>query len=99
MNLALRPERSPARREVNRSDLSPTAQRESCGTERTKASPHGADRTIQFMPDPKKILTTIRRAATLFRATPGREGAIVRLASGDEAMVVGDLHGNVSTFA
>lgn len=51
------------------------------------------------MPDPTKVLSILRRAATLLRATPGREGSIVCLREPDEIMVVGDLHGHVHTFA
>ena len=50
------------------------------------------------MPDPKKVLTTIRRAAELMRATPGRSGGIIALNDAVEVMVVGDLHGNISAF-
>ena len=52
------------------------------------------------MPDPQKILATIRRATTLFRATPGRRGSVVHLdeRAGD-VLVVGDLHGHIHTFA
>ncbi|ADV63992.1 metallophosphoesterase [Isosphaera pallida ATCC 43644] len=47
-----------------------------------------------------KLLPLIRRAATLFRGTPGRKGAIVHLDdSVEEVMVVGDLHGNLAGFA
>ncbi|MEO6808263.1 MAG: metallophosphoesterase, partial [Isosphaeraceae bacterium] len=51
------------------------------------------------MPDPRKILTTIRRATDLYRATPGRRGSVVHLSDADEVMVVGDLHGHNHTFA
>lgn len=52
------------------------------------------------MPDPEKILATIRRAATLFRATPGRSGGIITLTPDvvTDVMVVGDLHGNIPAF-
>src|SRR4051812_41663870 len=50
------------------------------------------------MPDPSKILATVRRAADLFRTTPGRSGSIIRLETADEVMVVGDLHGNLAAF-
>lgn len=50
------------------------------------------------MPDPQKILTTIRRATQLLRATPGRSGGVVSLAGASEVMVVGDLHGNLPAF-
>src|SRR6516164_6394717 len=52
------------------------------------------------MPDPEKILTTVRRATALFRATPGRSGGVITLDGGSlaDVMVVGDLHGNINTF-
>lgn len=50
------------------------------------------------MPDPTRLLSTLRRAATLFRATPGRVGRLTQVPVGDEVMVVGDLHGNVENF-
>ncbi len=50
------------------------------------------------MPDPRKILTTIRRATELMRATPGRSGGIIVPERADEIMVVGDLHGNFPAF-
>ena len=52
------------------------------------------------MPDPEKILATVRRATVLFRATPGRSGGVITLdpARATEVMVVGDLHGNIQAF-
>ncbi len=51
------------------------------------------------MPDPQKILATIRRATELFRATPGRSGGLVSLGEGAvEVIVAGDLHGNIPAF-
>jgi hypothetical protein len=50
------------------------------------------------MPDPRKVLTTIRRATELMRATPGRSGGIIAPEGADEVMVVGDLHGNLPAF-
>jgi hypothetical protein len=50
------------------------------------------------MPDPRKILATVRRATELFRATPGRSGGLVRLDDAEDVMVVGDLHGNTPAF-
>jgi hypothetical protein len=47
------------------------------------------------MPDAGKILTTIRRATSLMRTTPGRSGGIIAIDSADEVMVVGDLHGDI----
>ncbi|MFI5460980.1 MAG: metallophosphoesterase [Isosphaerales bacterium] len=50
------------------------------------------------MPDPRKLLSTIRRATDLMRATPGRSGGIITPNRAAEVMVVGDLHGNLSAF-
>jgi hypothetical protein len=52
------------------------------------------------MPDPDKILNTVRRATALFRATPGRSGGVITLneATASDVMVVGDLHGNIPAF-
>jgi hypothetical protein len=52
------------------------------------------------MPDPEKILTTVRRATALCRTTPGRVGGLISLdaATVDDVMVVGDLHGNIPAF-
>ncbi len=50
------------------------------------------------MPDPQKILATIRKAAELIRSTPGRAGSVITLDTALEVMVVGDLHGNLPAF-
>jgi hypothetical protein len=50
------------------------------------------------MTDVAKRLATINKAAELFRTTPGRRGSVVHLESGDDLMVVGDLHGNLDGF-
>jgi hypothetical protein len=52
------------------------------------------------MPDPEKIIASVRRATEMFRSTPGRSGGVVTLEpeSADEVMVVGDLHGNLPAF-
>src|SRR3954447_5874169 len=51
------------------------------------------------MPDPQKILSTIKRATELFRNTPGRQGGLVTLGdSVEDVLVVGDLHGNIPAF-
>jgi len=50
------------------------------------------------MPDPQKILATIRKATELMRSTPGRSGSVIALDDADEVMVVGDLHGNLAAF-
>ncbi len=50
------------------------------------------------MPDPVRLLTTLRRAGALFRSPPGRVGRFTRLPAGDDVLVVGDLHGHVENF-
>jgi hypothetical protein len=50
------------------------------------------------MPDPQKILATVRKATALMRSTPGRSGSVITLDQADEVMVVGDLHGNLPAF-
>jgi hypothetical protein len=51
------------------------------------------------MPDPVKLLSIVKRAADLFRQTPGRRGSLVTLdESVEDVMVVGDLHGNIPAF-
>ena len=52
------------------------------------------------MPDPEKILSTVRRATMLFRSTPGRFGGVITLdpAVVNDVMIVGDLHGNLLAF-
>ncbi|HEY7308975.1 MAG TPA: metallophosphoesterase [Gemmataceae bacterium] len=50
------------------------------------------------MPDPERILSTLRRAMQCFRETPGRRGRVVALEGVTEVLVGGDLHGNVENF-
>jgi hypothetical protein len=51
------------------------------------------------MPDPLRLLQTVKRAAQLFRATPGRQGMVVQLsAPSEDVLVAGDLHGNLAHF-
>jgi hypothetical protein len=50
------------------------------------------------MPDPRKVVATVRRATELFRSTPGRSGGIISLDDASDVMVVGDLHGNLMAF-
>lgn len=50
------------------------------------------------MPPPDRMLTTIRRATELVRATPGRTGAVVRLQECTDVLIAGDLHGHVPNF-
>ncbi len=50
------------------------------------------------MPQPDRLLTTLRQAVLAFRGTPGRRGRLVELPPGAEVMVVGDLHGHVDNL-
>lgn len=51
------------------------------------------------MPDPRKVLYTIRRAVDLGRRTAGRAGSVVTLGQDtQDVMVVGDLHGHIHNF-
>src|SRR5438105_4121280 len=50
------------------------------------------------MPDPDRLLNTLRRAAHTCRAGPGRRGRLVALADADDVLVAGDLHGNLENF-
>ena len=52
------------------------------------------------MPDPNRVLALVRRAAMLFRGTPGRQGGIVSIPgeAAEDVLVVGDLHGNLPAF-
>src|SRR4051812_45433350 len=61
------------------------------------SSPPRSPRQVT-MPDPEKLLVSIRRATDLFRSTRGRRGGVISLDSAEEVMVVGDLHGNIPAF-
>jgi hypothetical protein len=50
------------------------------------------------MPDPERILSTLRRAIQCFRETPGRRGRAVSLQGASEVFISGDLHGNLENF-
>jgi hypothetical protein len=50
------------------------------------------------MPDPRKVLSMVRRATDLMRATPGRSGGVITLEKAADVLVVGDLHGNLRAF-
>jgi hypothetical protein len=52
----------------------------------------------EAMPDPQKLLTTLRRAVQAFRDTPGRRGRVVSLGDAADVIVAGDMHGNVENF-
>jgi hypothetical protein len=53
---------------------------------------------LLIMPDPERILGTLRRAIQSFRETPGRRGRVVSLHGASEVLVSGDLHGNLENF-
>jgi hypothetical protein len=50
------------------------------------------------MPDPDRLLSTLRRALQAFRDTPGRRGRVVALDGAADVLVAGDLHGNLENF-
>ena len=50
------------------------------------------------MPDPVKLLATVRRAAEFVTATPGRKGHRVELQNCKDVLVAGDLHGHIPNF-
>ncbi|HEY1188311.1 MAG TPA: metallophosphoesterase [Gemmata sp.] len=50
------------------------------------------------MPAPDRMLTHLRQAVALVRATPGRRGHFVALENCTEVLVAGDLHGHVGHF-
>jgi hypothetical protein len=50
------------------------------------------------MPDPARLLRTLKQAAQAFRDTPGRKGRMVYPDQAEEVMVLGDLHGSVENF-
>jgi hypothetical protein len=50
------------------------------------------------MPDPDRLLATLRQAARAYRDTPGRRGRRIDLADADEVLVAGDLHGHLENF-
>src|SRR5436309_324165 len=50
------------------------------------------------MPAPDRMLTYLRQALTLVRATPGCRGHVVELQDCTEVLVAGDLHGHVGNF-
>jgi hypothetical protein len=50
------------------------------------------------MPDPDRLLQTLRRAVQAFADTPGRRGRVVSLSDAADVLVAGDLHGNLENF-
>jgi hypothetical protein len=50
------------------------------------------------MPDPDRLLRTLRQAAQWFRSAPGRRGAVVALPAEADVFVLGDLHGHVENL-
>ncbi len=50
------------------------------------------------MPQPERLLITLRQAIAAFRQTPGRQGKVVRLPAQGDVLVAGDIHGHVENF-
>lgn len=50
------------------------------------------------MPDPDRLLTTIRRAVDAVRRQPGRRGRFIEMLNADDIVVAGDLHGHLGNF-
>jgi hypothetical protein len=50
------------------------------------------------MPDPNRLILTLKQAALHYRNTPRRRGRFIDLADAREVLVVGDLHGNLENF-
>lgn len=50
------------------------------------------------MPDPTKLLATIRKANKLTQSTPSRVGNVVELTNATDVIVAGDLHGDLRAF-
>lgn len=50
------------------------------------------------MPDPEKLLRTLRRAIDACHDTPGRNGRVVTLTDVEDVFATGDLHGNLANF-
>jgi hypothetical protein len=50
------------------------------------------------MPNPDRLLHTLRQAVAAFRATAGRCGRLVNLQDVEDVLIAGDLHGNVENF-
>lgn len=50
------------------------------------------------MPDPARLLKTLKQATAAFRATRGLTGRVVTLHDAADVIVVGDLHGNLTNF-
>ncbi len=50
------------------------------------------------MPAPARMLTHLRQALALVRATPGRHGHVLELRECTDVLVAGDMHGHVPHF-
>lgn len=50
------------------------------------------------MPDPIKLIATIKQAAVLLRQQAGRIGKFVELVGCEELLVAGDMHGHITNF-
>src|SRR5262249_51834954 len=61
-------------------------------------APHRTTCAPYPMPDPVRLLATLRRAIDSTRATPGRSGRLVTLTAVQDVLVGGDLHGHIGNF-
>lgn len=50
------------------------------------------------MPDPQRLLKTLRKAIDAMAVTPGRRGRVLHLPGDREVVVCGDLHGHLANF-
>ncbi len=50
------------------------------------------------MPQPDRLLRTIKMAIQAFRTTPGRRGRFIQLQGATEVLIAGDMHGNLGNF-
>jgi hypothetical protein len=50
------------------------------------------------MPQPDRLLRTIKTAILAFRNTPGRRGRFIQLQGATEVLIAGDMHGNLGNF-
>jgi hypothetical protein len=50
------------------------------------------------MPDPQRLLNTLRQAVQACKNTPGRQGRHIDLTHVEDCLVVGDLHGHLMNF-
>lgn len=74
------------------------AGRQAASGKRAPPAPRTKRARASAMPDPQRLLHTLRQAIRAVKNTPGRSGRIVRLENAVDVLAVGDLHGNVENF-